>query len=106
MLSSSSTHCNEKSTEVNVATLKEQLSSVNVALDGINQELILEHGRRRAVEVQLDTTNKEVAILLEKVDLLSKERRYTGEEFGRAVDEKVAEAMSNFVAISVAEHAA
>ena len=68
--------------------------------------MILEHGRRRAVEVQLDTTKKEVAILLEKVDLLSKERRYTEEDFGRAVDDKVAEAMSNFVAISVAEHAA
>ena len=59
-------------------------------------------GRRRAVEGQLDTTKKEVASLLEKVDLLSKERRYTEEDFGRAVDDKVAEAMSNFVATSVA----
>jgi len=59
-----------------------------------------------AVEVQMDTMKKEVASLFEKVDLLTKERRYTEEDFGRAVDEKVVEAMSNFVAISGAEHAA
>ena len=47
----------------------------------------------------------EVASLLEKVDLLTKDRRYTEADFGRAVDDKVAEAMSNFDAISVAEHA-
>jgi hypothetical protein len=104
LLSSSSTHLQEKYLEVNVATLKEKLSSVNVALDGVNQELILEHGRRRVAEVYLDTMKREVASLLEKVDLLTKDRRYTEEDFGRAVDDKVAEAMSNFVAISVAKH--
>ena len=102
LLSSSSTHCNEK---YNAAAFKERLSSVNVALDGVNQELIIEHGRRRAVEVELDIMKKEVASLLEKVDLLTKERRYTEADFGRAVDDKVVEAMSNFDAISVAEHA-
>jgi hypothetical protein len=49
---------------------------------------------------------KEVARLLKKVDLLSKEERYTQEYFGRAVKDKVAEVMSNFVATSVAKHAA
>ena len=38
--------------------------------------------------------------------ILAHKRRYAQEDFGRAVDDKVAEAMSNFVAISVAEHAA
>jgi hypothetical protein len=49
---------------------------------------------------------KEVASLLDKVDLLTKERRYTEEDFGRIVDDKVVQAMKSFVAISVAEHAA
>jgi hypothetical protein len=92
----------EKYPEVNVATLKEHLFSVNVALDGVNQESILEHGRRRAAEVKLDTMKKEAESLLEKVDLLTNERRYTEEDFGRAVDDMVVEVMSNFVAISVA----
>ena len=51
LLSSSSTHCNRKYTEVNAVAFKERLSSFNVALDGVNQELIIEHGRRRAAEV-------------------------------------------------------
>ncbi len=55
--------------------------------------------------MHMDTMKKEVASLFEKVDLLTKERRYTEEDFGRAVDEKVVEAMSNIVAISVVEHA-
>ena len=100
--SSSSTHFNEKYPEVDVAALKEKLSSVNVALDGVNQKLILEHGRRRAAEIESDTVKKKIARLLEKVDLLIKEGRYMQEDFGRALDDKVAKAMSNFAAISVA----
>jgi len=54
----------------------------------------------------LDTMQKELARLVEKVDLLIKEGRYTHDDFGRAVDDKVAEATKNIVAMFVAEHAA
>jgi hypothetical protein len=73
-LSSSSTTFNEKDLEVDVVAYKEKLSSINVALDGVNHDLILGHGRRRAVEVELDTMKKEVARLLEKVDRPSNKR--------------------------------
>ena len=42
-LSSFSTTFNEKYLEVDSATCKEKLSSVNVAFDGVKKELILEH---------------------------------------------------------------
>jgi len=42
-LSSSSTTFNEKYLEVDVAGDKEKLSLFNVAIDGVNNELILEH---------------------------------------------------------------
>jgi len=49
---------------------------------------------------------KEVPRLLAKVDHLTKEGMYTQEDFGRSVNNKTAEAMSNFVATFVAKHEA